>query len=241
MSAREGEDVVLLGAPRTLSGRVARRVTKSEVVPVSVTIGRESTVYRATLRPAATGDSELRLRLPAGTPPGTYTGEATLDGKPQRVRLQVEPLLRLTVEPRQSHLSAQPGSEVEFICVVANDGNVPFDIPKADTFDLDDAVAQDRALGRTLRAKLPEGEHPMDHLFDVLRDAHGGEASIAIRAGAGPLVPGDSRDLTCVLRVPASAQAGRSYFGSWQLGNVAHMVVADIAASVRPAKSTIAS
>lgn len=241
MSARDGDEIVLLGAPRTLSGRVPRRVPKSQVVPVSVTIGRESTVYRAALRPAVTGDSELRLRLPGDTPPGTYTGEATLDGKPQRVRLQVEPLLRLTVEPRQSHLSAQPGGRVEFTCFVGNQGNVPFDVPKSDTFDFDDAVAQDRALGRTLRAKLAEGEHPVDHLFDELRDAHGGEASVAVRAGAGPLVPGESRELTCALYVPAMAKAGRTYVGPWQLGNVAHVIVADIAAAVRPAKTTIAS
>ncbi len=240
MSARAGDEIVLLGPPRSLSGRVSLPVAKSQVVPVSITVGEQSTVYRGTLRPAGTSASELRLRLPGDTAPGTYTGETTLAGKPQRVRVQVEPLLRLTLEPRQSNLTAVAGSQQEFAFFVNNDGNIPFEIPKADTFDLDDGIAQERALGRTLRAKLADGEHPIDHLFDELRDAHGGEASVAVRVGAGTIVPGESRQLTCVLTVPAAAKAGRSYVGPWQLGNTAHVIVADITAVARPAKTTIA-
>ena len=235
MTARATSEVLLLGPPRSLSGQVALSVTKSQVVPVSITVDDASTVYRATLRAAASGAGELRLRLPVDTPPGTYNGEATLDGKPQRVRLQVEPLLRLTLVPPNTRLEAVAGRPVEFSFFVINDGNVPFEIPKSDTFDLDDGVAQERALGRTLRAKLSEGEHPMDHLFDELRDAHGGEASVAVRVGAGTLAPGESRQLTCALTVPSAAKPGRTYEGSWLLGPSAHFIVADIPAVARPA------
>ncbi len=239
MSARTGDEVLLLGPPRNLSGRVAYPVAKSQVAPVSISVGDATTVYRATLRPAGPGTSELRLRLPGDTAPGTYTGEATLGGKPRRVRVQVEPLMRLTIEPRQTIISVSAGRPAEFSLFVTNDGNVPFEIPKGDTFDLDDGVAQERALGRTLRAKLSEGEHPIDRLFDELREAHGGEGAVSVRDGAGVIDPGESRQLACVLTVPESATPGRLYEGTWQLGTSAHFIVAEVQSSERPVRTPI--
>jgi hypothetical protein len=115
-----------------------------------------------------------------------------------------------------------------------NSGNVPFDVPKSDVFDLDDAVGQERALGKTLRAPLAKGERRVDLLFDELAVNHGGEAHVAVRSGAGRLAPGESRQLTCLLDVPATAKEGRSYTGPWRLGNTAHVIVADIMTSTRP-------
>lgn len=239
MSAQIGGEILLLGPPRNLSGRIALSVPKSAVTPVSITVGEGTTVYRATIRPAGPNASELRLRLPESIPPGTYTGEASLGGKPQRIRVSIEPLLRLTIEPRQSRLVVNGERAAEFSCVVTNDGNVAFDIPQSDTLDLDDGVAQDRALGRTLRAKLSEGEHPIDHLFDELRAAHGGEATVTVRAGAGTLYPGEARQLACVLHVPGMASPGRVYQGAWQLGTTSHFIVAEIHPNERPARTPI--
>lgn len=239
MSARTGDDVLLLGPPRNLSGRIAYPVAKSQVAPVSITVGDATTVYRATLRPAGPETSELRLRLPGETAPGSYTGEATIGGKPRRVRVQVEPLLRLTIEPRQTLIFTIAGRPAEFALFVTNDGNVPFEIPKGDTLDLDDGVAQERALGRTLRAKLSEGEHPIDRLFDELREAHAGEGVVTVRDGAGAIAPGESRQLTCVLTVPEGATTGRLYEGTWQLGTAAHFIVAELQPSERPVRTPI--
>ena len=117
---------------------------------------------------------------------------------------------------------------MEFHVTAVNDGNVPFDVPAADVFDLDDTVRQERALGRTLRAPLAQGEQRVDRFFAELRDAHGGEAHVVVRRGAGRLAPGESRELTCILDVPAMAKEGHSYVGPWLLGNTAHVIVAEI-------------
>jgi len=229
-----GDEIVLSGPPGNVSGLVALDVAKSTVVPISISAGGASTVYRAIVRPAGTGQSEIRLKLPSDTAPGVYTAEATFDGKPRRIAVRVEPVMRISVEPRETKLTAAATSSVDFGFTVTNSGNVPFVVPEADVFDLDDHVAQDRALGRTLRAPLAQGERRVDRFFDELLEAHGGEAHVAVRRGAGRLEPGESRELACVLDVPPTARAGRSYLGPWQLGNTAHLIVADITTPARP-------
>ena len=228
MSAAVGKEIALSGPPRNVTGVVPFDVSKSTVVPISISVGGESTVYRAVVRPAARGTGEIRLRLPVDTPPGVYGGESTIDGEPRRVTIAIESVMRIRVQPRQTTLTATATSTVEFGLTVMNSGNVPFDVPKADVFDLDDAIGQDRALGKTLRAPLAKGERRVDLLFDELAVNHGGEARVSVRSGAGRLAAGESRELTCLLDVPATAKEGRSYAGAWRLGNTAHVIVADI-------------
>ena len=234
MSARYDEEITLTGPPRNMAAVVSLDVSRSTVVPVSITVGDQSTVYRAVARSLGDQRSELRLKLPSDTPPGAYAGEATIDGKPRRLRVEVDAVMRIRVEPKQTKLAATATSSVEFEVTVMNGGNVPFDVPATDVFDLDDPVAQDRALGKTLRAPLSQGEHRIDRFFDELREGHGGEARVAVRSGSGRLEPGESRELTCLLDVPATARVGRSYTGPWRFGNTAHVIVADILTNQRP-------
>ena len=234
MSTRYGEEITLGGPPRHITGIVPLVVSRGTVVPISISVGGQSTIYRAVVRPTGKERSELRLRLPAETPPGVYSGEGTIEGRPQRIMIVVEPVIRIQVQPKQTNVTAAATSSVEFGLTVMNSGNVPFDVPKTDVFDFDDSLGQDRALGRTLRAPLSQGERRIDRYFEELRESHGGEARVAVRSGAGRLEPGESRELTCLLDVPASARAGHSYLGPWQLGNAAHVIVADITSGARP-------
>ncbi|MFN8571260.1 MAG: hypothetical protein U0132_04330 [Gemmatimonadaceae bacterium] len=231
MNAATENGIVLVGPPRRVTGRVPVALSKSVLVLASVTVGKETTVYRATLRPTGTNSAELRLKLPADTPPGTYVGEATIDGDAHRLQVRVEPVVKISIEPKQSMLAATGSAPVEFGFVIANEGNVPFTVPETDTFDLDDGVAQDKALGRSLRTPLATGAHAIDAYFDQLRDAHGGEARVRVQSGAGPLVPGEHRQLRCVVDTPPTAKSGRSYVGSWQLGNTAHTVLVETRAT----------
>ncbi|MEP7000983.1 MAG: hypothetical protein ABI969_10935 [bacterium] len=237
MSARVNE-IALSGAPRNVTGMVPYSVARSAIVPMSINVRGESTVYRAVVRPIGTATSEIRLRLPVDTPPGIYTGESMIDGEPRRVMVKVDAVLRISVVPKQTRVTTAAKSTVEFGLTVMNGGNVAFDVPKSDAFDLDDAVGQERALGKTLRAPLAPGEHRIDRFFDELRESHGGEAQVSVRSGAGPLQPGESRELSCTLAVPATAREGRSYSGPWTLGNTAHVIVADIKTSGRPRNGT---
>lgn len=232
MSAtRARGEITLSGPPRNMSVVVPLDAAMDGMVPISITVAGHPAIYRALVRPFGSDRSEIRLRLPGDTPPGTYAGESSIGGKPRGIVVEVEPVMRIRVQPKQTVVAAAASAKVEFGVTVLNGGNLPFDVPKSDAFDFDDEAGQDRALGRALRAKLTATERRVDRFFDELKEDHGGEAQVVVKGGAGRLVPGESRELACVLEVPATVQQGRRYVGTWQLGNGAHVIVAEIRTS----------
>jgi hypothetical protein len=74
----------------------------------------------------------------------------------------------------------------------------------------------------------------VDRFFEELRADHAGQARVVVTAGGGSIQPGTSRDLTCRLEIPITAQAGRSYMGAWQLGNAAHLITVDVTTGKPP-------
>ncbi len=231
-TAHHGAEITLSGPPHNMSVVLRLVSSRTAVVPISISVGGEATIYRGVVRPVGKDASEIRLRLPSDTPPGIYSGEGTIAGEPRGIMLQVERVMKLRVQPKRTMVTAAASSSVEFALTVVNGGNVAFEVPESDVFDLD-VAGQNRALGRTLRATLSEGERRVDRLFEELRENHGGEARVAVKSGAGRLEPGESRELTCLLDVPAMAQEGRTYSGAWRLGNNAHVIVAEILKSAR--------
>jgi hypothetical protein len=230
-TARAATAIVFAGPPQNLSAALASQPPAERSLPVTIRIAGEPVVFRAHVRPLGPGHCEIRLRLPRETPPGTYQGMMVFDGKSHATLVEVEPVVRIRVHPRQLSHSAEAGSTVEFKLNLGNTGNVTVDIPKLDSFDLDDASGQNRALGRALRATLPAGERRVDRFFEEIREAHAGEARVAVRSGAGHLAPGESRELNCLLEIPPSAQPGRAYRGAWPLGNTSHQVLIEITKS----------
>jgi len=233
-AARGGDEITLSGPPRNASAVVRLDSPGREAVPIRITLAGQPAIYRAHVRPLGSGTSEVRLRLPDETPPGTYSGQGPLGGRQRGIVVEVEPVLRLRVQPKRTSLSLEVGARSEFGLTIVNGGNVPFDVPKGAGFDLDDAEGQDRALGRALRATLAEGERRVDRFFEEIRADHGGEARVAVREGAGRLEPGEARELTCLLEVPATVQAGRSYLGAWTLGNASHVIVVEVTKGASP-------
>lgn len=230
---RTPASITIAGPPGKMAVVVPLDASGDTVVPISVSVGGRPTIYRAVVKPFGSDQSEIRLRLPADTPPGTYTGEGTIGGKPRGVVVEVEPVMKVRTQPRQTVLAVAPSARVDFRVTVQNAGNVAIDIPKVDTFDLDDGEGQDRALGRALRASGTDGTRGVDRFFDELRQSHGGEARVLLKDGAGRLAPGETRPLACVLEVPATVQEGRTYVGAWTLGNGAHVIVCEITTNGR--------
>jgi hypothetical protein len=240
-AARSVAEITLSGPPRNMAVVVPREWSGDRIIPISISVAGRPTIYRAVVRAFGQDRSEIRLRLPGDTPPGRYSGEGTIGGTPRAVVVDVAPVLRIRVQPRQTLLSTAPAASVEFTVTLLNAGNVGFDVPGAEVIDFDDAAGQDRALGRTLRATLAQGERRVDRLFDELKDSHGGEARVRVKNGAGTLAPGESRELECVLEVPSTVLAGRTYTGTWQLGSGVHVLVADVQTSGRPRNGRVRS
>jgi hypothetical protein len=156
-AARGGEAITLSGPPHNASAVVPLEAAGHAVVPITVSLASGPAIYRASVRPFGEGTSEIRLRLPAETAPGTYRGEGSVGGTARGIVVEVEPVVRIRMHPRRTALSVDAGARTEFFLTIVNGGNVPFDVPKESVFDLDDAEGQDRALGRALRADLPDG------------------------------------------------------------------------------------
>jgi hypothetical protein len=232
-----GAEIVLTGPPRSVSA-VIPLFTAQRIVPIALQLAGSPEVHNARVRPFGRDASEIRLRLPRATPPGSYRGQATVAGVAQVVVAVVEPELHLELQPGRSDLSAAAGSRVEFSLELTNGGNVAFDVPAVVTFDLDDSDDQSRALGRALRAELQPGERRIDRLFEELRVGHGGEARVSLGAGKGPLSPGEVRRLGCVLEVPAMVESGRSYDGAWQLADATHVLLVTVKNGTRTREVT---
>lgn len=237
MSAvRLGDELTLSGPPRNLRGLIPFTVERATVVPIALNVGVRSSILRAVMRPLVAGTSELRLRLPDQTAPGMYHGEATIDGKARVLIVEIEPQLRIRVQPSETTLSVQAASSEPFSLTIINGGNISIEVPKLAEFDLDDTEVQERALGRSLRAPLREGQPRVERFFEELREGHGGEARVTVRRGAGSLQPGEAREINCALDIPEQVRAERTYSGSFAIGPVSHVIVANIMSSSRQPK-----
>ena len=228
MATHAPELITLTGPPRNASAIVRLEAGGQRVLTVALKLAGGIAVHKAYVRPFGEGTSEIRLRLPREMPPGRYSGEVMVGESRMGIMVEVEPVEHLRVQPQRSRLSLPPGGTVEFGVQVENRGNVPIEVPKAVALDLDDDEGQDRALGRALRARLGPGESRVDRFFEEIREAHGGEGRVQVLAGAGRLPPAESRALRCQLEAPEMVRAGRSYFGAWELGDAAHVLLVDV-------------
>jgi hypothetical protein len=219
-----GERILLSGPPRNTKAVLPVAPPDDRAVAVRVDIAGEAAIHRAWLRPLGSGATELRLKLPGATPPGSYRGEVTLSGRPYAITIEVEPTLRVRISPPTVSITTEPGGRAEFAIVTMNNGNVAVEIPKSSAFDLDDADGQDRALGLALRAELLENEKRVDRYFEELRRSHGGQARVSVLDGAGPLVPGESRTLRCRVEIPMTTEPDRSFAGAWPIAGTSHVV-----------------
>jgi len=229
MTAQQrAQEVHLFGPPRNTAGVVAIDTARSGVVPISLRLAKDDTIFRARLRRVSRGVSELRLRLPRQTPPGVYRGQGRVGDHDIAVAVEVEAKPRVRIHPRETRLSGPPGGNADFEVTVVNQGNVPLVVPSLLRFDLDDEDGQERVLGRTSRATLKEGEGRADRFFEEIRVEHGGEAAVRVVSGAGTVAAGDERVLKCQLEIPKEASEGHTYLGAWDLGIAEHGIIVDV-------------
>lgn len=232
-SRRRAEEIRLSGPPNRVSGTLPLDLPKSTVVPISLKVSDGIAVYRGRARSLGGGVCEIRVRLPRATPPGTYRGESSFGDESRKVTVEIEAKERIRVQPRQTALSGPPGGAADFRVTVVNEGNVPLDVPKLETIDIDDVRGPERAWARALRAELKEEERGVDRFFQEVREDHGGEARVAITSGSGSLMPGQTRALECRLDIPPTVQQQRTYAGGLDLGNAGHDIVLEVTNGVK--------
>ncbi len=187
--------------------------------------------------PAGTSATRLRLVLPESTPPGTYKGKVQIGDSEYPILADVEPYPHLLLSPDRLWLQAAAGSETEVDLTLVNAGNVTCDVGKAYAFGLFDEDGLDRGIAAAFQEDAAQGRGRIDRLADELAEGHGGIVRVLIQEGAGPVAPGELRNLRLKLRFPDRLKPGHNYFGTWSLYNLVYSVEVQATGQKEPRRS----
>jgi hypothetical protein len=221
-----GGAVRLRGRPGALTGPLALPESAAAIGTVKLALGAATPtpVTAHVVRIGAKGLSNLRLDLPRWTPPGSYEGVLQLGDEEQRVVIDVEPRPKLRMSPRRLSLTGRPKDVVKASVTLANVGNVPCEVRGVAVFALFDPSSLERATQRAFQSSGSGEERFLDRLAAEVSDGYAGTVRLKVESGAGQLEPGDSRDLEVTLNLPDGLKAGRTYEGTWRIGNLGYNV-----------------
>lgn len=222
-SRRTAQPLRLRGTPNRLSAVVAMPRTGDVPLDVDAELARIDAPEVALLE-LEEGLGRLTVSVARTTPPGTYEGTVRVAGEEQPVVLEVEPRVHLRVDPRRLFFRTEPGTTVAADLVVANLGNVAYELRAADAFGLFDTGGLDRAIGRAFGAEVADGERRVELLADAAAEGWGGLVRIRVAEGAGTIEPGDARAVHVELALSDKLEPGRQYWGTWVLHNVNYVV-----------------
>lgn len=212
------------GTPAALAAVFAERVDPEQEMFVSVPLaGPKKPPVEATVQ-TDFDPRILRLSLPADVPPGAYPGSLRVGNKKRPVVLEVDPAPRLHVVPEQLRVEAHPGDLVGVDLTVLNQGNVPVELRAVQAIGVFMSGGIERALRRAYVKELSPNQRRMDVIADSLADAHGGLLRMKIEQGAGPIAPGQVRELHVVLHVPTGLERGAMYGGNWEVPGLVYPI-----------------
>jgi hypothetical protein len=160
----------------------------------------------------------LTFRLPRTTKPGHYDGKMELGGSERPIVVDVEARPQMRFYPSYLSLAAHPDEHLEINVGAANLGNVEIPIERRSTFCLFDPRGVDVAIYHALTEEPPADQRRLDRAAEGIAESHGGLVRATVRDGAGPLPPGEFRELVVDLHFSERVRPGRSYYGAWFLG-----------------------
>jgi hypothetical protein len=226
-AAAAGEVLRVRGRPDRLSGtfRAPAAAPRVATVRVAALPGANGPAdLRARIRPElGDGLSTLRLTLAPTTPPGTYESVLRVGGQERAVVIEVEPYPRTRLAVPRGEVAGKPGTERTLKTTVMNVGNVALDVPESADVRFTDTDLVDAVL--TAVSAKTDSDERLRAFADGLAGADGGTVALEVAEGAGALEPGGVRDLTLRLRVPEGLVAGRTYAGTWALGEARFTIV----------------
>jgi hypothetical protein len=213
------ELLTLRGPPNALDGPVPGMSWAEATAAPEVSLdapGAESLLAAFVTLPDSTSLVGLRLVLPDATPPGSYRGALRLSKREITLQAEVSADTALALLPASVTASAPQGGTGALGLTAINTGNLPVAVPERQGVGLFATEGLDRALGSAFGAKVERGLERFDALGSALAHEHGGV--MEVRAEAGSLKPGETREIELELSLPDGARAGESYFGFWMAG-----------------------
>lgn len=224
----QDEEIILNGPPSSLSGQITISNREDETLfirdlPVS-DAGSERQMQMKSqhfrLLTSLKGGEEKVLRVKQqvapSTPPGEYESSIRVGGVEKRIKMIVQPKIKVNIYPLNLNYSGVQGhSAYESQLTFSNTGNMSFKIPEikhANAFDEDFLC---RATSLAIREKGNEGYiATMDQLTKNVHKEMAGWAQIHLEESGRIVEPGETIQLHFKLTLPENVDPSRDYFGS---------------------------
>ncbi len=214
----------LRGRPQSLTALLPAPAADERVATVRVELpGSDGPVeLRGRVSRPDAGLSQLRVKLPPATPPGTYDCDLRVGAHEQPVVIEVEAYPRTRLLCNVGHFGGPPQSRHTATTTAVNLGNVGVDVPDSVSVRLTDDNVLDAVL--TAVSSESDSERRLRAFADGLAGADGGTIVLSVDAGAGTLEPGTTRELSASFAMPAGLSAGRTYVGQWHVGETRYSI-----------------
>jgi hypothetical protein len=161
-----------------------------------------------------------RVRLGAGTPPGTYHATLEAAGHEHPITVQVTPAPLLSAEPAGLRFSGPAGGEATSHLALVNRGNTVVTVPAHAMIGLYDDDGIEMAFADTYHQPQDDPAKLVGHLLQRLREGHGGMLRLDVVDGAGELAQGAARVLSLRARLPEQLHVRHGYHGVWTLDSL---------------------
>jgi hypothetical protein len=163
---------------------------------------------------SAPGQSTVRLVPAQPLPAGHFRGRLATLG--ESLEAEVEVLGKARARPYPTRLELETRGESEVTVDLLNTGNVDLQVAEAYAIPLEASGTLGRAIVAGITTK-ERGVQRWGAAADSIAASQAGVARVAVRDGAGPIPPGQSRRVVAVVRLPDELEAGVTYVGSWRL------------------------
>lgn len=231
--------VVLMGPPDALTGEVVLHNRTDDPVAireVAVKTGKKSAGLlgdrlrmRSRFEPGGQRTVPVSVALPADVAPGEYEERIRIGGKEVPVRLVVQPLRRVDVNPRRLHfVGIGPGLEHRAELTISNRGNVPVQVPNmrhATALDVDTLC---KSMVLAIREHGDEGSTAtLDAFVRGIRKDMAGWFELTLEEAGEVVEPGTSLEIHLTMKLPDDVETNRTYDGTFRLlGRTVSYVVA---------------
>jgi hypothetical protein len=222
--------LVFRGQPHRLSlsdSTLAGHDRGEILLPEALAAHSRSATVSLPVRGRGSRPASLRLRLDRTAPPGRHRAELRLAGKSIPVELDIAPSSHVRMTPGSLDFVGAPGASVEARVLLANDGNVPVELPAQAAASLYDGGGPAAALIETCRQGNADASQIIGCWLGALR-AGCSVIELSVAGGAVDLPPGAEREITLGTRLSRKLLSGHSYYGLCNLGPTYCLIGVDV-------------